>query len=197
MMNMNEPAMIKLLESKIPPRRVQHCLNVAQVARELAEKYGVDPDKAYVIGLLHDYAKGIAAPELLIIAIDNQLLTDEIERRMPEVLHAPVGAYLLETELGIDDPEMLQAVKVHTLGSLQMSTLDKIIFLADMIEPGRDFPGLDRIQCLAGQNLDRAMLAALDEIIRDQMDRGRILHPLSILVRNKFIDNIKEQEETC
>jgi len=197
MMNMNEPEIVKLLESKIPPRRVQHCLNVAQVARDLAAIYDVDPDKAYLIGLLHDYAKGIAASDLLVIAVDNQLLADEIERRMPEVLHAPVGAYLLETELGIDDREILQAVKVHTLGALQMSILDKIIFLADMIEPGRDFPGLERIQCLAGQNLDRAMLAALDEIIRDQMDRGRILHPLSILVRNRFIDNIKEQEESC
>ncbi len=189
---MNEPEIIKLLEAKLSPRRVQHCLEVARVAREMAENYGIDPDKAYTTGLWHDYAKGMSGSELLNIASAKFLLEDEIENLVPDLLHAPVGAYLLETELGIDDPEILQAVKAHTLGAMEMTTLDKIIFLADMIEPGRDFPGLERLQCLAGRDLDRAMLFGLDSTIRYCLEQGRILHPLTVSVRNKFLENIKE-----
>lgn len=189
---MNESEIISILSNRLSPRRLQHSLEVARVAREMAQNHGIDPDKAYLTGLLHDYAKGMSGSELLTIASSQFLLADEVESRIPDLLHAPVGAYLLMTELGIDDTEILQAVKVHTLGALEMSTLDKIIFLADMIEPGRDFPGLERLQCLAGRDLDRAMLFGMDSTIRYCLEQSRMLHPLTIRVRNKFLDHIKE-----
>ncbi|WP_046498121.1 bis(5'-nucleosyl)-tetraphosphatase (symmetrical) YqeK [Syntrophomonas zehnderi] len=189
---MNEAEIISRLENRLSSRRLQHSLEVARVARELASGYGVDPDKAYITGLLHDYAKGLDGSELLTIARAQFLLEDEVDTCIPDLLHAPVGAYLLETELGIDDTEILQAVKVHTLGALEMSALDKIIFLADMIEPGRDFPGLQRLQCLAERDLDRAMLFGLDSTIRYCLEQGRILHPLTIRVRNRFLQYTKE-----
>lgn len=192
MKHMNETEIISQLENRLSSRRVQHSLEVARVAREMAQSYGVDPDKAYITGLLHDYAKGLDGSELLAIARSQFLLEDEVDSRIPDLLHAPVGAYLLETELGIDDAEILQAVKVHTLGAIEMSTLDKIIFLADMIEPSRDFPGLERLQCLAERDLDQAMLFGLDSTIRYCLEQGRILHPLTIRVRNKFLDYTKE-----
>lgn len=188
---MNEQEIIKILNERLSPQRLQHSLNVASVARVLAQTYGSDPDKAFKIGLLHDYAKGLSGSELLAIATEKRLLEDETERLVPDLLHAKVGAYLLETELAINDPEILQAVRVHTLGALEMSLLDKIIFLADMIEPDRDYPGMERLQCLAGRDIDQAMLFAFDMTIRFCLEQGRILHPRTIMVRNKFLDNIK------
>lgn len=190
---MNQQDIIKILRDRLSPQRLQHSLDVADAARELAQTYGSDPDKAYITGLLHDYAKGMSGTELLAIAGKELLLEDETENLVPDLLHAKVGAYLLKTELGINDPEILQAVKVHTLGSLDMSLLDKIIFLADMVEPGRDYPGMERLQCLAGRDIDRAMLFALDSTIRYCLEQNRILHPRTIKVRNKFLDNIKEK----
>ena len=190
---MNQQEIINKLSARLSPHRLQHSLQVAGVARDMAKTYGSDPDKAYTIGLLHDYAKGLSGADLLALARENALIEDEVESQAPDLLHASVGAYLLATELNIDDPEILQAVRVHTLGSLEMSQLDKIIFLADMIEPGRDFPGLERLQCLAGRDIDRAMLFALDSTIRYCLEQGRILHPRTITVRNKFLDNIKQK----
>ncbi len=188
---MNQQEIIDILKRRLSPQRLQHSLGVANVARDMAQQYGSDPDKAYTIGLLHDYAKGMSGDALLVLANEHFLIEDQVESQVPDLLHAPVGAYLLMTELGIDDPEILQAVRVHTLGSPEMSLLDKIIFLADMIEPGRDFPGMERLQCLAKQDPDQAMLFALDSTIRYCLEQGRILHPRTVMVRNKFLVNIK------
>ncbi|NLG32251.1 MAG: HD domain-containing protein, partial [Syntrophomonadaceae bacterium] len=106
---------------------------------------------------------------------------------VPDLLHAPVGALLLEKELGITDGEILTAVSNHTLGAPSMGELDKIIFLADMIEPGRDFPGIERLSCLALRNLDEGMLFALEVTIKYCLQEKRILHPRTIETRNYFL----------
>jgi len=190
---MNENEIIKILERRLSEHRFRHSLAVAQAAKELAEIFGEDPDLAYKTGLLHDYAKGISAPDLILIASRNALIEDEIEKKVPDLLHAPVGAYLLQAELGVEDPTVLEAVKVHTMGSLTMSKLDKIIFLADMIEPGRDYPGQQRLDCLARRDLDQAMLFGLDATIRYCLDQARILHPRTIMVRNHFLAILKSK----
>ena len=182
---------LSIIKSRLSSRRLQHSFQVAVVARDLAENYGVNPEKAYLTGILHDYAKGMAASELLNLATINDLLEHEVDSLVPDLLHAPVGAFLLKTELGLDDEAILQAVKNHTLGSLHMSELDKIIYLSDMIEPGRDFPGLERLKCLAWRNLDEGMLFGLESTIKYCLDQQRILHPLTIEVRNYFLREVK------
>ncbi|MBP1760788.1 MAG: metal dependent phosphohydrolase [Firmicutes bacterium] len=192
---MTENEIVAILERRLSEHRFQHSLAVAQAARELAQIFGEDTDLAYKTGLLHDYAKGIPAPELIAIANDHDLIENEIEKKVPDLLHAPVGAWQLRIELGIEDPAVLEAVKVHTMGSLQMSKLDKIIFLADMIEPGRDYPGQQRLDCLARRDLDQAMLYGLDATIRYCLDQGRILHPRTIMVRNHFLEMINDTNQ--
>jgi len=177
----------KEIRSRLSPRRYQHSLGVAQVAREMAERFGADPFQAYMAGIWHDYAKGISGPELLSIAEQNNLFSDEIERLVPDLLHAPVGAFLLRQHLGVEDGELLSAVAKHTLGDEEMTVLDKIIFLADMIEPGRDYPGLERLKCLAERDLDRAMVYGLDLTLRYCLERGRLIHPRTVKVRNRFL----------
>jgi len=184
----------ELIRQKLSVKRYEHCLNVAQVAREMAELYGVDADKAYLTGLLHDYAKGLSGAQLLNLAKTNGLIDDPLEYEMPDLLHAPVGAWLLRQEGIISDNQMLQAISVHTLGDMNMTTLDKIIFLADMIEPGRDYPGMERLACLARRDLDRGMLYGLDTTIRYCLDQGRMLHPRTIAVRNVFLKGLKNKE---
>jgi len=193
MINMTDHEIVAILERRLSEHRLQHSMAVAQAARELAQIFGADGDLAYKTGLLHDYAKGIPAPDLIAIASDHGLIEDEIEKKVPDLLHAPVGAWLLRTELGIEDPAVLEAVKVHTMGSLEMSKLDKIIFLADMVEPGRDYPGQNRLDCLARRDLDQAMLYGLDATIRYCLDQSRILHPRTIMVRNHFLEMIKDK----
>ncbi|MEA1959736.1 MAG: bis(5'-nucleosyl)-tetraphosphatase (symmetrical) YqeK [Bacillota bacterium] len=183
---------IEIIQAKLSARRFQHSMNVAQTARTLAQMHGENPDIAYTTGLLHDYAKGISGDELLRIAEENNLIEVDLERQLPDLLHAPVGAYLVERELKLHDVSMLEAIRVHTLGSLDMSLLDKIIFLADMIEPGRDYPGLQRLQCLTERDLDQAMLFAMESTIRYCLDQGRLLHPRTIEVRNRFLEIINE-----
>jgi len=178
---------LQIIKFKLSKRRFEHSVAVAREAREMAASFGADEEKAYLAGILHDYAKGISGPELLAIARENGLLTDDIEVSVPDLLHAPVGAYLLQKELGITDAEILAAVSKHTLGDYEMSTLDKIIFLADMIEPGRDYPGIERLSCLAGRNLDRAMVYGMDLTIRYCLERGRLIHPKTVRVRNRFL----------
>lgn len=183
---------IDLIQRRLSKRRFQHSLQVARVAAEMAAHYGVDEDKAYITGLLHDYAKGVSGQELMQIAQDNGLIEDEMDLEIPDLLHAPVGAWQLRHELGIQDEEILQAVACHTTGALEMSELDKIIYLADMIEPGRDYPGLERLKCVAGRDLDRGMLLGLESTIRYCLEQGKILHPRTIAVRNYYVRLLKE-----
>ena len=183
---------IEIIRVRLSSRRYQHSLNVAQAASKLADRYGVDRDKAYLTGILHDYAKDLKADDLLVIAGENGLISSEVERQLPDLLHAPVGAFILKQELGIEDEEMLESVRVHTMGSLRMSPLDKIIFLADMIEPGRDmYPDLERLRRLAFDDLNQAMLLGLDSTIRYCLDRRAVLHPRTVEVRNMFLQMVR------
>lgn len=183
----DEKEAIDIIRFRLSRNRFKHSVQVAEAARDMAEQYGANIEKAYLTGLLHDYAKGISSADLLVIARENGLIESEIDVQVPDLLHAPVGAFLLKKELGITDEEVLHAVKYHTTGSPSMSSLDKIIYLADMIEPGRDFPGIERLKCLTLRDLDQGMLYGLESTIRYCLDRARILHPRTIEARNYFL----------
>jgi predicted HD superfamily hydrolase involved in NAD metabolism len=183
---------VQIIKGKLSEKRFQHSINVAQTAKELAAYYGVNEDKAYLAGIIHDYAKNLRPDQLLKIAEEQGLIGDSIEIKIPDLLHAPVGAYLLAKELDIKDEDILEAVRVHTLGSLKMSLLDKIIFLADMIEPSRNvYPDLERLRQLSRQDLDRAMLLGMESTIRYCLDRRMPLHLRTIEVRNWFLEDLK------
>ncbi len=179
------------LQQILTPKRYQHSLGVAQTAKELAIHYGCDENQAYLAGLVHDYAKNMKKSELIAIAERENLMTDPIEKELPEVLHAVVGAWLLPRETPVRDPDILQAVARHTLGDLHMSLLDKILFVADIIEPNRQTPHLEEERNMAFQNLDQAILRSLESTIRYCLEIGRLLHPRSILLRNDYIRKLK------
>jgi predicted HD superfamily hydrolase involved in NAD metabolism len=136
-----------------------HEQRTAQLARELALAHGVDPNRAELVALLHDIADHYSDAELLLRAQQYGLLISAAERQHPRLLHGPVGAALLGREYGIRDAELLDAVRDHVTGGLHMSTLGKIIFIADKLEPLWGHPANDgAVRTLAREQLDCAVL---------------------------------------
>ncbi|QGP92459.1 HD domain protein [Neomoorella glycerini] len=178
---------LQLLAARLPAGRYRHSLGVADTAAGLAVKNGVDPEQARLAGLLHDYARDLPPEKLLDLAGAAGLITCDLERRLPVLLHGPVGALLLERELGITDKAILQAVARHTVGAPGMTTLDKIIYLADVIEPGRQFAGVQAIRKAAATDLEAALLKALEASIVYVLDKEQPLHPATVEARNYIL----------
>ncbi|NLJ71541.1 MAG: HD domain-containing protein [Syntrophomonadaceae bacterium] len=177
-----------IMQERLSPTRYAHSRNVAEEAKNLAKNYGENMDKAYLAGMLHDYAKGLAAQKLITIAEKHDLIEDKIEYLIPDILHARVGARLLREDKITSDSLILTAIARHTLGDANMSDFDKIIFLADLIEPSRDYPLRERLHCIAYKQLDDAMLVGLELTIKHCLDNKRLLHPKTIQVRNIFLE---------
>ncbi len=161
-------------------KRFAHSLGVAHSARALARNHGVDPLKAETAALLHDCAKCFPLKELQQIAQENHLTEDRVVLASNALLHAPVGAWMAERVYGVTDPEILEAIRVHTTGKAGMTPLDMVVFLADKVEPGRPaFPLLARMRMLAPLSLPRAMIASLEGTEEYVKDSGKDLHPQS------------------
>jgi predicted HD superfamily hydrolase involved in NAD metabolism len=139
--------------------RYDHCVRVARMAECLARIHGAGTRKARLAGMLHDLARLYPAERLLRECEARGIPIDAYAREHPAVLHAPLSAELAREKFGIDDPEILSAISKHTLGAAQMSTLDCILYLADSLEPGRDFAERAKLAQLAERDLGAAMHA--------------------------------------
>lgn len=174
------------LKATLSPHRRQHVAGVANTARALAERHGVDPDEAYLAGLLHDLAREWKPPQLLAAAEKAGLPIGPLERSNPmAMLHAKLGAVEAKRLFGVDNPAVLQAIARHTLGAADMSRLDQVVFLADAIEPGRgDQAHVVAVRSLADTDLDAACLEALDQTLRYLVESGQPIHPEAVQARN-------------
>lgn len=172
------------LSQNLSAKRFRHSLGVSESAAELAVRYGADIDKARLAGLLHDCGRAVPSNHLLPTAAAFGIVVSDVEYCQPVLLHAPVGACMAQAEYGVADQQILKAIALHTTGGPNMSKLDKIIYLADFIEPGRSFPGVDRLRSLAFADLDAAMIAAYDESVAYMLEQGVLIHPASIEGRN-------------
>ena len=130
----NTEGILNWLKINLTEKRYLHSLGTAQCAKELAKKYALDSDKAYIAGLLHDCAKCFSTEKLLSI-IDAHIQIEEQEKLSYKTLHAPVSAYIAKSEFGVEDNEILSSIRWHTIGKINMTNFEKIIFLADKIEP--------------------------------------------------------------
>lgn len=146
------------IKKELDRDRYQHTLGVAYTAACLAMRYGKDLDKAYTAGLLHDCAKCIPTDEKFRLCDKYGIELSRFEKENPALIHARLGAYIAENKYGIDDDDILAAIRTHTTGEPEMSLLQKIIFTADFIEPRRDqAANLKEIRQLAFSDLDRAV----------------------------------------
>lgn len=168
--------LIKALDSK----RYEHTQGVAYTSSALAMRYGEDIRKAELAGLLHDCAKCLDNEKKIHICKKNDISISDAEQRNPFLLHAKVGGHLAKTKYKIDDEDIINAILYHTTGRPGMSLLEKIVYIADYIEPGRDHaPNLDEVRSLSFQDLDEALLRILEDILVHLKESSKEIDPMT------------------
>jgi predicted HD superfamily hydrolase involved in NAD metabolism len=188
---MNLESLREATRKQMPDKRWKHTLGVVETAIKLAKRFDGDPDKAELAALLHDYSKAWPIDRMEEI-IRQQQLPEELLHFDKELWHSHVGAWAVQTEHQITDEEVLDAIRYHTCGRVDMTQLDKIVCLADYIEPGRDFPGVSKIRELAKHSIEEALLAGFDSTIELQVERGKRIFPLTVLARNDLIGQLRK-----
>ena len=177
--------LMQKVQMQMSERRFRHVLGVEETAVALAAKYGADEAKASIAALTHDYAKERPNDEFeLIIRRDGFDLA--LLNYGNEIWHGLVGADIVQRELAIDDEEILQAIRVHTTGAAKMSLLDKIIYVADYIEPGRDFPGVEEARKVSYANLDDGVGFELAHTLDFLITNRKKIYPKTFAAYNKW-----------
>lgn len=190
---MDYTEILKWLKENLNEKRYIHTLGTADCAKELAQKFDLDSEKAYLAGLLHDCAKCFSNEKLLDI-IHKRLDVEECEMLNYKTLHAPVSAYIAENEFKVTDKEILSAIRWHTLGRLDMTNFEKIVFIADKIEPNtRDKEYSDKIRALLDEEngLNKALLKCYKETIKSLVKRDLKICLLTIEIYNKLQDLVQ------
>ncbi|WP_396129405.1 bis(5'-nucleosyl)-tetraphosphatase (symmetrical) YqeK [Exiguobacterium mexicanum] len=174
-----------LIEATLPEKRYIHTLGVVETAEYLARKYGEDVEAARLAAMLHDYAKYLDADMMRQVVVEENL-NPSLLAFDDELLHAPVGAILLDRAYDLD-PAVVSAIKNHTTGEPGMSRLDQILFVADAIEPNRSYPGVDDLRDLADRSLEAAVVATLRQTIAYLLNKSVRIFPLTIETYNHFV----------
>lgn len=177
----------KILKQNLTEKRYTHCVNVAQKAVYLAKRYGADVNKAEIAGLLHDVTKQMKDELQLKIISDAGTQLSPIEIKNKKLWHAVSGSAYLKVKLGIDDKEILNAVRFHTTGRAKMSLLEKIIFVADMISNDRNFAGVNVAREIAKKNLDKAVCLTSILSIEWLMEKKAIIAPNTLDAYNDTV----------
>lgn len=186
----SEEKIKEYLKENLKQARFLHSLGVMDTAVSLAAHYGADLTKARIAGLVHDCAKNMKGEALLQLVKENGYPIDIIYEKSPELLHGIAGAIIAKSLFGVCDSEVLTAVTYHTTGREAMSLLDKIIYIADYIEPSRDFPGVESIRESAFVDLDATLIKCFDTTIKYVLDKGQLLHLDTINSRNYVLYNL-------
>lgn len=176
---MNEEHIKSILKTRLLEKRYIHSLNVMDMAVRLAKLNGVNEEDAKFAGLLHDCAKNYTGEELINYCKENDIEIDDIKLESPGMLHAEVGADIAKKEFGAND-NIVEAIRYHTLANSIMTKLDKIIYVSDLIEEGRELEGVDEIREIAVKDLDKGFVESLKYCIDNVKERGKSIHPQSL-----------------
>ena len=169
-----------LARARLSEKRYAHTVRVADTAEHLAAVHGLDRRRTRLAALLHDTVRELPSEEYLRFAKIWDIPVGEPERESPKLLHGPVAAELARVELGVEDEEVLDAVRIHTVGGPGMGPLALTLYVADKIEPARDYPSVDRLRKLAARDLYTAAREALQRSRDYNERRGRPTHPASL-----------------
>lgn len=179
-------AILAEVEKQMKPSRFQHVLRVEACSIQLAEKYGASVEACSLAALLHDYAKEHAAESMKEIVL-SEGMESEMTGYGSEIMHGPVGAYYAETVFGIKDEAILDAIRQHTIGGETMTLIGKVLFIADYIESGRAFKGVDEARRLAEDSLDEAAYFKIEKTIIHLVKKELPIYPGTIYVYNSWI----------
>ncbi|MEW9500501.1 bis(5'-nucleosyl)-tetraphosphatase (symmetrical) YqeK [Jeotgalibacillus marinus] len=173
---MNREEALTYVQKVLPERRYMHTLGVVETAKELAEKHGANVEHAEMAAILHDAAKHHDRDDM-----KNLLQKEDMDQRLMqfhhELWHAPVGAYLAKVTIGIESQDVLNAIRFHTTGRAKMSLLEKIIYVADYIEPSRKFTGVEKVREVAYEDIDRALSRAVKQSILFLIEKKQRIFP--------------------
>ncbi len=181
-------AIKEYLKENLSEKRYKHSLGVADEAVLLAERYGAEKLKAYIAGLVHDCAKEIGKEAAIKLLKEKYRVSlDAVEENTHKLLHGPLGACMIQDIFGIDDIEIIDAVKYHTTGKANMGVLTKVLYIADYVEPNRTFEGVDDLRRLAYEDIDKAIMVGINWTFEELMERGSMFHPDTVHARNYLL----------
>ena len=178
--------LIAKVKEQVSEKRFKHILGVEQAALELARANDYELEKASVAALVHDYAKERSDSEFKALIVQTGLEQDLLNWNN-FIWHGVVGAEIIKKELKITDEEILNAVRRHTVGAKEMTMLDQIVYVADYIEPGRDFPGVDQARQLAAESLRAAVEFETKHTLLYLMNNDKTIYPAAILTYNAYV----------
>ena len=178
------------IKKSLPPKRYQHTLGVIEVAVSLAKQYHINEHSAEIAALLHDVSKCMNLEELHFYVECDETL--KYYGDMGELLHGFAGSIYAKKELGIHDEDILSAIKYHTIGRRGMTTLEKIIYIADAVEPNRNYPNVDLIRKKAKTCINDAILLEVDRKLKHLLEIDAPIHPNTVDMRNCILGELKK-----
>ena len=190
---MNYDEIYKALKEKISEKRFKHVMGVVETATMLANLYNEDVEKAKLASILHDNARECTQDEMERLYSYYGYNVEINFQKEPALLHSKVGAILARTTYGIEDIEILNAIKYHTTGRRNMTMLEKIIFIADYIEPSRDFEGVEAVRKQAFRDIDLAVYEALENTMKHLLEKKSFIDMDTLDARNDLLLKIKNR----
>ena len=184
---MNYDEIYKTIKEKISEKRFNHIIGVVETAKMLANLYNEDIEKAMLASILHDSAREYTQDDMEKLYTYYEYDFEDNQQKDPALLHSKVGAILARATYGIEDMDIINAIKYHTTGRRNMSMLEKIVFIADYIEPSRSFEGVENIRKLAFRDIDLAVFEALENTIRHLLDKKSFIHGDTLDARNDLL----------
>ena len=186
---MMDLAAVQRRVDRLPAGLQAHIHRVVEIARELAVCHGINQEQAALAALAHDVARAMTDGELLRRAAGMGLPIGMVDRRVPILLHGPVGAEILQQEAGLTDISIYKAVYWHTTANPDLDELGKVVFIADKLDPAKidSYPYLPQIRQMAFQDLDRTILHFLTRQALDRLNRGELVHPVMVETRNALL----------
>ena len=188
---MNYSEMESKLKEMLPERRLQHSLNVSKCAEKLSEIDNCNKEKAKIAGLVHDCAKYFDDEQIEDCIKKFNIKLDPLEENNIALSHSLIGSYVSKEVFKIEDEEILNAIKYHTTGRENMTLLEKIIYMADLIEEGRNFPRVEELRELTyGGKLDEALILSFNNTIKFVIDNNQLIHPRTVKARNYILSKV-------
>ena len=185
---MNRDQIINTLSQYVSEKRLAHCIRVEETALGLADRFGVENDLVTPAALLHDLCREYTEDLLLKLAINFGIVVDDIEKTEPILLHGSVAAVLAHRELGINEPQILEAITLHITGGPQVTNLTKLIYISDFIEPGRTFPEAIILREASFKiTPELLLLKVYNRTLEFLVRKNYLIHPLGIAGRNELL----------
>ena len=177
------------LRNRLSEKRYTHSVNVADECRKLAQKYGEDEEKAYFAGLVHDICKELPADELKKMAMESNLNMSEAEISTKALWHAVAGAGFVRDSLMIEDEDIINAVRFHTIGRADMTLLEQIVYIGDLISADRNYKDVKKFRKLAYQDMDKVMLEALIFSIESVTGKRGLIPDYTLQAYNQYVNS--------